>query len=132
MDAATDTVAAIRPAAAIMVTNRGEGDIVGCIRTLERDLVAGFYGIVVVDSASTDGTVAPAQAAAGWAEVHGLARNVGFGAARNRGAARVPRHDVLLVNPDCEMQQRGTVAEAADHSSRSSRRPVWGRVARRA
>jgi GT2 family glycosyltransferase len=57
--------------------------------------------VIVVDNASTDGTVALARAAG--AEVLALPRNIGFGCACNAGAARASTQWVLFLNPDARL-----------------------------
>ncbi|MGH2954138.1 MAG: glycosyltransferase [Solirubrobacterales bacterium] len=62
--------------------------------------------IVFVDNASTDG--GPELVRARAAERDGLrlvemGRNAGYAAAVNAGAAAVPGHDLVLVNPDVEL-----------------------------
>jgi GT2 family glycosyltransferase len=57
---------------------------------------------VVVDNASSDGTVARAEASP-VARVIALGENVGFGRACNRGVAEVRADVTALINPDVEL-----------------------------
>jgi len=57
--------------------------------------------VVVVDSASSDGTVALARAAG--VEVLALPRNLGFGCSCNAGAARATTPWILFQNPDARL-----------------------------
>ncbi|MDO9611961.1 MAG: glycosyltransferase family 2 protein [Serpentinimonas sp.] len=58
----------------------------------------------VVDNASADGCAAAATALLPHASVQALERNLGFGAANNRGLERVQTEFALLLNPDCELE----------------------------
>lgn len=64
---------------------------------------------IIVDNASTEGSIDDVEALAD-ATVIRHARNVGFAAASNAGAAAGSQHVVMLLNPDAEILQ-GT----ADH-----------------
>jgi GT2 family glycosyltransferase len=71
--------------------------------------------VVVVDNASSDGTVAVAERYP-QAVVVALTENVGFGRANNRGLAEVSEAVAVLVNPDVELLDdslRALAAEAA-------------------
>ena len=59
--------------------------------------------VLVVDNASTDGTVAILDAYADRIQVHRSPSNVGYAAANNLAFARASGDHVLLLNPDCVM-----------------------------
>ncbi len=73
-----------------------------CLESLRPLLAGGGRGaeVIVVDNASTDGTVAWLRAA--WPEVIVVASetNLGFGRGNNVGMARARAHLLLLLNPD--------------------------------
>lgn len=63
---------------------------------------------MVVDNASADGSLEFLREAGGGAvEVLASPRNAGYAAAVNRAFAAVGDHDVLLVNPDVELDTAG-------------------------
>lgn len=59
--------------------------------------------VIVVDNGSSDGSPDVARRHLPQARVLALPRNLGFGAANNRGLAQVRTPLALLLNPDCEM-----------------------------
>lgn len=59
--------------------------------------------VVIVDNASSDGTVPAARAARPDARVIELATNVGFAAGANCGMRAVADGPVMLLNPDCRL-----------------------------
>jgi GT2 family glycosyltransferase len=69
--------------------------------------------VIVVDSASTDETVAIARGAEG-AHVIDLGENVGFGLASNRGVAEVETPVTALLNPDVELLDDSLLRLAAE------------------
>ena len=64
----------------------------------------------VVDNASGDGTVAGVRSRCPDADVLELERNVGFGAAVNRGAAEGNADAIVLVNDDVELEDGALAA----------------------
>lgn len=89
-----------RVGAVIVNFNAGE-HLVRCVRSLRAE---GLSTIVVVDNASSDGSL---EAAAGADPALVLVRtgaNLGFGAGANRGAARVEHELILVCNPDIETE----------------------------
>lgn len=56
--------------------------------------------VLVIDNASSDGTVAAIRAAHPWVDVEALSENVGFGRANNRAILRARAPFVALLNPD--------------------------------
>lgn len=60
--------------------------------------------VLVVDNASADGCAQAVASQLPHASVLTLERNLGFGAANNRGLARVQTEFALLLNPDCEIE----------------------------
>ena len=79
----------------MVVTHNSERDVAACIESLR---AAGAARVIVVDSASGDGTLDIARLAG--AEVIALDDNRGFGAAANRGVAASTSDFVAISNAD--------------------------------
>ena len=73
-----------------------------CLPELGRQLSACPH-IIVVDNGSDDGCAEAVGQHLPNAQVIALPKNLGFGAANNRGLAQVRTPFALLVNPDCEI-----------------------------
>ncbi|WP_187645503.1 glycosyltransferase family 2 protein [Streptomyces sp. TRM49041] len=88
-------------ATAIVVTYNSQNHVVACVSALRR---AGLR-VSVVDNASTDGTVH--VVAAHFPEIELIANsvNVGFAAAVNQALPGAVGNVVLLVNPECILQE---------------------------
>lgn len=66
--------------------------------------------VIVVDNGSDDGSAQQVSRHLPQARVLALPRNLGFGAANNRGLAQVATPFALLLNPDCDMQPQAIAA----------------------
>jgi N-acetylglucosaminyl-diphospho-decaprenol L-rhamnosyltransferase len=88
-----------RPGAVVVNFNAGE-HLTACIRSLRAE---GIERIVVVDNASRDGSLEAARRADPEIDVMQMGANLGFGAAVNRGAARLTG-DLLVMNPDAVLE----------------------------
>lgn len=77
-----------------------------CVAALAQDL-GHLPHVVVVDNASTDGTVATVQRLLPHAEVVNNPSNKGFGAANNLALQRTKTPFALLLNPDCRLSPDG-------------------------
>ena len=89
---------------AVVIVNFNGGALV--IDSARRALAAAqgrAWDVIAVDNASTDGS-ADALAAVRGLDLLRHARNVGFGAACNAGAARSRSPWVLFLNPDCGLE----------------------------
>lgn len=86
-----------------------------CAADLGRCL-AGFPHVIVVDNASSDDTVATLQQSLPHAQIVVNARNLGFGAANNRAIQMANTEFVLLLNPDCLIDEQAamTLVRTAD------------------
>lgn len=71
--------------------------------------LAGFKNVIVVDNASKDDTVAMARERLPHAQVLVNERNLGFGAANNRAIHAARTAFVLLLNPDCVVDDSAVV-----------------------
>lgn len=99
--------------AAVVVTHETRDDVLACLATLED---AGADEVVVVDTGSTDGTVATVRAA--HADVTLLALdNVGYGQAANVGIARTRAPVVVVANADTRFRP-GAISRLADELER--------------
>lgn len=85
---------------AIVVSHDSGPDLAACVADLLAQDVP--VQVIVVDNASHDGSAAalPEDPALEWI---GNARNLGFAAACNQGAARARAPLLLFVNPDCRL-----------------------------
>lgn len=71
-----------------------------CASALGQSLAA-FPNIIVIDNASSDNTLEAFAKSMPRAKVIANERNLGFGAANNRGVLAAETEFVLLLNPDC-------------------------------
>ena len=84
--------------AIVIVSFNARTDLQACLASLADHRPATPHEIVVVDNASTDGSVAAARAAG--ARVISLDENVGFAAANNVGIRATESELILLLNSD--------------------------------
>ena len=96
--------------ALVTVTHNSRFELQGFLATVERHLPGA--AVVVVDSASSDGSAEAARAWPGGATVIEAGSNLGYGRAANRGLAGVERQVTAIVNPDVELVD-GSLAELA-------------------
>ena len=82
----------------VCVTFQSASMVPALARTLNR-----FPRVIVVDNASTDGTLEAMRAAAPHATLIQSASNLGFGAANNLALRSVGTEFALLLNPDCDI-----------------------------
>lgn len=101
--------AATQPAA--VVVNYESGPLLArCVAAL---VAAGAGEVVVVDNGSEDGSLADAEATGLVDAVVRPGRNVGYGAAANRGVAVTVGDPVVVCNPDVEVSP-GALDRLAD------------------
>ena len=86
--------------AIIIVSHNTKADLEGCIRSLRQHPPRIPHEIVVVDNASSDGSVEAVRT--GWPDIRVIAldRNVGFSSANNTGIRETSSELVLLLNSD--------------------------------
>jgi len=96
-------IVATETLALVTVTHNSAGELGALLASIDRHLPG--VELVVVDSASSDETVAVARSASSRARVQTIAldRNVGFGRGCNIGVAAVTQGVTALVNPDVEL-----------------------------
>jgi len=93
------------PLAVVIVTYHSAEVIESCLRSVKDELDAESSArIVVVDNASTDGTLDLVASAAPEAHIVPLHANNGFAAGVNAGIATSPGCDVLVLNPDVRLE----------------------------
>lgn len=99
----------------VIVVNWNTGDLLWqCLESIYADLAAGETEVFVVDSASTDRSMAVAQEQFPQANYISSPVNVGFGAANNL-ALRLAQGDyLLLLNPDT-LVHPGTISTLLDY-----------------
>ena len=95
--------------AAVVVNYESGSALARCVEGLRSDRVD---EIVVVDNGSLDGSVGQLRACFPDVEVLVTGRNLGYGAAANRGMAATTAPCVLVCNPDLEVRP-GAVAALA-------------------
>jgi N-acetylglucosaminyl-diphospho-decaprenol L-rhamnosyltransferase len=91
------------PFSAVVVTHDSARELAGLLDSVERHLDP-RPRVIVVDTASSDDTLAVAE---GRAEVVELGDNPGFGAASNAGVARASEDVTVLLNPDITLLDSG-------------------------
>lgn len=83
----------------IIVSYNARADLVHCLLSLKKNPPSIDHEIVVVDNASTDGSVDAARKIPGVRVIE-MGRNAGFSAANNAGIRATSRSLILLLNSD--------------------------------
>src|SRR5215472_13767131 len=96
--------------ALVTVTHNSAAELEALISAIDRHLSG--VELIVVDSASSDETVAVARVGA-RVQTIAVDRNVGFGSGCNIGVAAVKQPVTALVNPDVELLDDSLLALAA-------------------
>jgi GT2 family glycosyltransferase len=107
-----------------VVTHDSEPDLRRCLGGQLAAAEAIGAPIVVVDNASIDGTLEVLGEASGSHPdliVHEMGRNAGYAAAVNAAFSRVPGRDVMLINPDVELDDATAIEALADVLAREPR-----------
>jgi hypothetical protein len=97
----------------IIVSFNARLDLERCLESLRAAPPATPHEIIVVDNASTDGSVAGAAPFAPAVRVLRNTVNVGFGRGVNQGLAASTAPLVLIMNPDCRLEPGATAAMEA-------------------
>jgi GT2 family glycosyltransferase len=100
-----------RTVALLTVTHNSAPELKALLAGAERYLPGAR--VIVVDSASSDESVAVAEASATALSIP-LEENVGFGRACNRGMAEIEEPVTVLVNPDVELLDDSLLGLAAE------------------
>lgn len=102
------------PEVSVIVVTHNNASLIGdCLRSVERGARARSHETIVVDSASTDGTLAVIASGHPGVRVLALERNVGFAAATNAGIAASRGRLLALVNSDA-FPDEGSIDRLAD------------------
>ncbi len=107
---------------AVVVSYNSATYLPDCLRSLRSE---GVTDVVVVDNASSDGSVEVARAADPEARVVEAGANLGFGSAANRGVATTLSEYVLILNPDTVVEP-GTVKALSEAFDRDPDLAVVG------
>ena len=102
----------------VIVTYRSSATIDACLRSLEKERESLALEAIVVDNASTDGTVALVEQRYPWVHVLAQRTNTGFARAANRAIAQARGRHILLLNPDTIVPPgslAATIAELERH-----------------
>jgi N-acetylglucosaminyl-diphospho-decaprenol L-rhamnosyltransferase len=110
------------PVSAVVVSYNSATYLTDCLRSLRSE---GVSEVVVVDNASSDGSVAAAHDADPDATVVETGGNLGFGTAANRGVAATGSPYVLIMNPDTVVEP-GTVKALSEALDRDAGLAVVG------
>jgi N-acetylglucosaminyl-diphospho-decaprenol L-rhamnosyltransferase len=110
------------PVSAVVVSYNSATYLTDCLRSLRSE---GVSEVVVVDNASSDGSVAAAHGADPDATVVETGGNLGFGTAANRGVAATGSPYVLIMNPDTVVEP-GTVKALSEALDRDAGLAVVG------
>ncbi len=68
-----------------------------------------FTDVIIVDNASADDSELRFAQAIPHARIHPLPRNIGFGAGNNVGIRASAKEWVLLLNPDCKIEEQDVI-----------------------
>ena len=94
-----------------MVSWNSEGFLTECLTSIKENLVGIKYEVVLVDNASTDGTVKRVQQSFPYVQLIVNGQNAGFAAANNIAIAQSSGRYILLLNPDAVLLNAGSVEE---------------------
>ena len=104
----------VRHQVAVVIVNYESGEALArCVEGLRAE---GVSELVVVDNGSTDGSLAELRRRLPDVQVLVTGRNLGYGAAANRGVAATSAPLVLVCNPDLEVRPGalGVLAEVVE------------------
>ncbi len=83
----------------LVISHNGKGHLRHCLEKLDGQREE-WGEVLVIDNASTDGSIQMVESDFPWCRLLALDENVGFGAANNRGAAAARGDSLLLLNSD--------------------------------
>jgi GT2 family glycosyltransferase len=89
----------------VVVSYNGRALLQKCLETVEKMTHSLSFEVIVVDNASTDGTLEMLAVSFPSVSVVRNAENRGFAAANNQGIALAKGTSILLLNPDIELQE---------------------------
>ena len=112
----TDRSGGVATVSAVIVSFNSRDCLAECIRSLRSESVA---DVVVVDNASSDGSVEAVLASDSDVTVLATGANLGYGSAANRGVEAAKGDHLLLLNPDTVVEP-GTVKALSDALDRDT------------
>lgn len=115
--------------AAVVVSYNTRELTLECVAALKGSTCADVLEIVVIDNASSDGTVDALTAAHPDISVIDSSANLGFAAAVNEAAATTSSTLIVLVNPDAQVEP-GALAELIEEHMRHPTSLLGGRIRR--
>jgi len=97
----TSCPAADRPKVSIIVVSFNTRELTAaCLRSVREHVTGVAYELLVVDNASSDGSVEAIRETAPQARLYPLQKNIGFAGANNLAACDARGEFLLLLNPD--------------------------------
>ncbi len=88
----------------VIIVNYNAGHYLGdCLRSLFDQTSDGPLEVIIVDNASTDGSIAPVRATYPQVKIVANNSNAGFAAASNQGINQASGNFILLLNPDTQV-----------------------------
>ena len=92
------------PRLAVIIVNYNTREwLARCLRSLERQSIRDEIEIIVVDNASSDGSIDEVRDEFPGCNLVSLDENIGLGAANNVGARLATAPTLLILNPDTEL-----------------------------
>jgi len=108
----------------VVVNYNGKQDLLRCLASLEAVRGELAFEVIVVDNASTDGSVEAGRARFDWVQFVEAGQNLGFAAGCNLGLERARGRHAMLLNPDTEVLPDALCRMTAA----LDRHPTWGIV----
>ncbi|MCP5097943.1 MAG: glycosyltransferase family 2 protein [Chloroflexi bacterium] len=87
----------------VVVSWNVRGLLYACLQSIERNQAGLDLEVILVDSASSDGTVEMVKESFPWVKLIACNENVGFPRGNNMGIERANGRYILLLNPDTEI-----------------------------
>jgi GT2 family glycosyltransferase len=109
------------PEVSVVIVNwNARGALLDCLHSLKTYPPSVAWEAIVVDNASSDGSVEAVRADAPWARIIANDANVGLAAANNQGLSAARGRSILICNPDIVLKP-GTVDALLDVLARRAR-----------
>lgn len=88
----------------VVVSHNGKSFTLDCVRSLQAQSYGEILEVIVVDNASSDGSVEAIRSNCAGVRLIALPTNRGFGSANNRGAAEAKGEFLFFLNNDTTMR----------------------------
>ncbi len=93
-----------QPDISILIVNWNVRDLLdACLRSIKRFTTSVSYEVIVVDSASSDGSVAMVKEKYPWVTLEVSDENIGFTKGNNVALRRAKGRQIVYLNPDTEL-----------------------------